>query len=114
MALPRSGRRAAGVQVFADALAVVFRSASREAHRNGTTPPDWITTTNLITHGIDPAQPDAVSPHATDAHSIDLITRTPDGRTTAHQVKRHRQRPGPPPALPGVHAPGPSLPVTVA
>ncbi|MGG7607835.1 helix-turn-helix domain-containing protein [Streptomyces sp. ZG43] len=106
---------AAGVQVFADALTVMFRSASREAHRNGTTPPDWITATNLITHGIDPARPNAVvPPHTTDAHGIDLITPTPDGRATAFQIKSHRQRPSPPPALPGAHAPAPSLPATVA
>ncbi|MGW4034622.1 hypothetical protein ACWEFL_35895 [Streptomyces sp. NPDC004838] len=77
--------------------------------------PDRIAATNLITHGIDPAQSDAVvTPHATDAHGIDLITRTPDGRATAFQIKSHRQRPGPPPALPGAHAPDPSLPATVA
>lgn len=51
---------AAGVQVFADALAVMSRSASREAHRNGTTPPDWITTTNLLTAA--PAPPDPTPP----------------------------------------------------
>ncbi|MYR57144.1 XRE family transcriptional regulator, partial [Streptomyces sp. SID625] len=35
---------AAGVQAFADALTALSRSVGREAHRNGTTPPDWITT----------------------------------------------------------------------
>ncbi|MFB8760695.1 hypothetical protein [Streptomyces nigra] len=105
---------AAGVQVFADALAVMVRSASREAHRNGTTPPDWITATNLITHGVDPARSDAVvTPHATDAHGIGLITSTPDSHATAFQIKSHRQRPSPPPALSGAHAPDPSLPATV-
>ncbi|GFE27515.1 helix-turn-helix domain-containing protein [Streptomyces nigrescens] len=43
----------AGVQVFADALAVMSRSAIKEAHRNGTTPPSWIT----ATHGIAPTAP---------------------------------------------------------
>ncbi|NEW75372.1 hypothetical protein [Streptomyces rhizosphaericus] len=106
---------AAGVQAFADALAIMVRSASREAHRNGTTPPDWIAATNLITHGIDPARSEAVvTPHATDALGIDLITRTPDGRATALQVKSHRQRPGLPPALSGARAPDPSPPATVA
>lgn len=107
---------AAGVQVFTDALAVMYRSASREAHRNGTTAPDWITATNLITHGIDPARLDAVvvTPHAADDRGIDLITRTPDGRATAFQVKSHQQRPGPSPALPGARVPEPPPSATAA
>ncbi|WP_051767583.1 hypothetical protein [Streptomyces sp. NRRL S-37] len=107
---------AAGVQVLAEALTVMSRSASREAHRNGTTPPDWITATNLITHGVDPARLDAVvvTPHVNDDHGIDLITRTPDGRATAFQIKSHQQRPGPPPALPGAHVPEPPPPATAA
>ncbi|EGX56735.1 MULTISPECIES: helix-turn-helix domain-containing protein [Streptomyces] len=52
----------AGVQVFADALAVMSRSAIQEAHRNGTTPPDWITATNLLTHGMGFARPDGPPP----------------------------------------------------
>lgn len=107
---------AAGVQVFADALAAMYRSASREAHRNGTTAPDWITATNLITHGIDPARLDAVvvTPHAADDRGIDLITRTPDGRATAFQVKSHQQRPGPSPGLPGARVPEPPPSATAA
>ncbi|MFM9458333.1 helix-turn-helix domain-containing protein [Streptomyces europaeiscabiei] len=100
---------AAGVQVFADALAVMSRSASREAHRNGTTPPDWITTTNLLTHGTGPTRPDtAVHTTPTDNdHGIDLIAHTADGDTVLYQTKTHQQRPGPPPALTGARVPVP-------
>ncbi|MFG1663817.1 XRE family transcriptional regulator [Streptomyces sp. Y7] len=103
---------AAGVQVFADAFAVMFRSASREAHRNGTTPPDWVTATNLISQGIDPARADVVvAPHVTD-DGIGLIARTPGLRPTDFQIESRRQRPGPPPALPGAHTPEPPTPAT--
>lgn len=99
---------AAGVQVFADALAVMLRSASREAHRNGTTPPDWITATNLLTHGMGSARPDsAVVSRPARNHGIDVITHTPDAGTTAFQVKSHQQRSGPPPALTGARVPEP-------
>ncbi|MFB8247295.1 helix-turn-helix domain-containing protein [Streptomyces sp. NPDC055952] len=104
---------AAGVQVFADALAVMFRSASREAHRNGTTPPDWITATNLVAHGI--------APSPTGDHGIDVIPHTPDDSTTLHQAKRHQRRPcppsaptaltpGPPPPAPTIHTAQPPKP----
>ncbi|MCX5340329.1 helix-turn-helix domain-containing protein [Streptomyces atratus] len=53
---------AAGVQVFADAFAIMFRSVSREAHRNGTTPPDWINATSLVGHGFGPNRPDTGVP----------------------------------------------------
>ncbi|MFE0356445.1 helix-turn-helix domain-containing protein [Streptomyces nigra] len=110
---------AAGIRMVGEAIATASRSASREAHRNGTTAPDWITATNLISHGIDPAGLDAVdavvvTPDTTDDHGIDLITRTPDGRTTAFQIKSHQQRPGPPPALPTAPVPGPPPPATAA
>ncbi|MBT2443434.1 hypothetical protein J7E93_25735, partial [Streptomyces sp. ISL-36] len=75
---------AAGVQVLADAFAVMYRSASREAHRNGTTPPD--------------------------TPVIDLITHTPDAGTVLYQIKTHQQRPGPPPALTGARVPEPPPP----
>ncbi|WP_244188114.1 helix-turn-helix domain-containing protein [Streptomyces regalis] len=103
---------AAGVQVFADAFAVMFRSASREAHRNGTTPPDWITATNLLTHGTGPTRPGTAA-HTTptdDDHGIDLIAHTDDGGTVLYQTKTHQQRPGPPPALTGTRVPEPPPP----
>jgi hypothetical protein len=106
---------AAGIRMVGEAIATASRSASREAHRNGTTAPDWITATNFISHGIDPARLDAVVvPDTTDDHGIDLITRAPDGRTTAFQIKSHQQRPGPPPALPAAPVPGPPPPTTAA
>ncbi|MEU9630722.1 helix-turn-helix transcriptional regulator [Streptomyces luteogriseus] len=93
---------AAGVQVFADALAGMFRSASREAHRNGTTPPNWITATNLPTHGIALSRPDAT-----------VTSHTPDDSTTLHQAKKHQQRSCPPSAptalIPGPPPPGPNI-----
>ncbi|MGW7251593.1 helix-turn-helix domain-containing protein [Streptomyces decoyicus] len=97
---------ATGVQVFADTLAVMYRSASREAHRNGTTPPDWLTASHLLTHGTGPTRPD------TDDHGIDLIAHTPDGGTVLYQTKTHRQRPGPPPALARARVPAPPPPTT--
>ncbi|GGM19068.1 hypothetical protein GCM10010129_74180 [Streptomyces fumigatiscleroticus] len=101
----------AGVQVFADALAIMFRSASREAHRNGTTPPDWITATNLLTHGMGSTRPDsAVVLRPAGDDGIDFVTHTPDDGTTAFQVKSHQQRSNPPPALPADLAPGPPSP----
>ncbi|MER6787919.1 helix-turn-helix transcriptional regulator [Streptomyces sp. NPDC000658] len=54
---------AAGVQVFADALAVMSRTASQEAHRNGTTPPRWITTTHHTTPTHDTAPDPHPHPH---------------------------------------------------
>ncbi|MBT2900385.1 helix-turn-helix transcriptional regulator [Streptomyces sp. McG3] len=84
---------AAGVQVLADAFAVMYRSASREAHRNGTTPPDT-----------------PVIARTTDDHGIDLITHTPDAGTVLYQIKTHQQRPGPPPALTGARVPEPPPP----
>lgn len=50
-------RLAAGIRPTVEALALMFRSASREAHRNGTTPPDWITATDLLTHRTCPGTP---------------------------------------------------------
>ena len=97
---------ATGVQVFADTLAVMYRSASREAHRNGTTPPDWLTASHLLTHGTGPTRPD------TDDHGIDLIAHTPDGGTVIYQTKTHRQRPGPPPTLTRARVPAPPPPTT--
>ncbi|MGW3313930.1 hypothetical protein ACWDG9_46070 [Streptomyces sp. NPDC001073] len=86
--------------MVADATAVMFRSASREAHRNGTTPPDWITATSLIAHGINPAPLDtaAVSRPA-GHHSADLVAHTADGHTQLIQAAHRSQRPGTPPAL---------------
>ncbi|WP_294003050.1 helix-turn-helix transcriptional regulator [Streptomyces sp.] len=103
---------AAGVQVLADAFAVMFRSASREAHRNGTTTPDWITATRLLTGGTGgtgPTRPDTAvhTTLTTDDHGIDLIAHTPDGGTVLYQIKTHQQRPGPPPALTGTRVPPP-------
>ncbi|WP_413114435.1 helix-turn-helix domain-containing protein [Streptomyces sp. CY1] len=97
---------ATGVQVFADTLAVMYRSASREAHRNGTTPPDWLTASRLLTHGTGPTRPD------TDDHGIDLIAHAPDGGTVLYETKTHRQRPGPPPALARARVPAPPPPTT--
>ncbi|MGW1364997.1 helix-turn-helix domain-containing protein [Streptomyces chartreusis] len=104
---------AAGVQVFADAVDVMFRSASREAHRNGTTPPDWLTTTHLYAQGIDPARSCSVAaaPRSND-DGIDLIAHTADGGTVLYQAKTHRQRPGPPPALQSARLPEPPPPTT--
>ncbi|WP_155057599.1 helix-turn-helix domain-containing protein [Streptomyces blattellae] len=100
-------RLAAGIQPAVTALALMFRSASREAHRNGTTPPDWITATSLITHGVDLARPDtaAVSRPADD-HGTDLVVHTADGGTQLYQAA-HSQRPGTPPALPPALVPQP-------
>ncbi|MDX3519705.1 MULTISPECIES: helix-turn-helix domain-containing protein [Streptomyces] len=99
-------RLATGIRPVLEALTVVGRSASREAHRNGTTPPDWITATNLLTHGMDSARRDsAVVSRPTGDHGIDVITHTPHAGTTAFQVKSHQQRSGPPPALPAAPAP---------
>ncbi|MGA5264797.1 helix-turn-helix domain-containing protein [Streptomyces griseoincarnatus] len=104
-------RLAAGIRPAVDALALMFRSASREAHRNGTTPPDWITSTSLITHGIDPARPDTVAvSRPADDHGIDLIAHTADGGTQLFQVKSHRQRPSSPPPLPAALVPQPPPP----
>ncbi|WP_406165086.1 helix-turn-helix domain-containing protein [Streptomyces canus] len=90
---------ATGLQVFTDAFAVMLRSLSREAHRNGTTTPDWVTETSLLTHGVAPARPDTVAvSRPADDHSIDLIAHTPDGGTQLFQAKNHQQWPGPPPA----------------
>nr|WP_168723418.1 helix-turn-helix transcriptional regulator [Streptomyces sp. SAT1]ANO41997.1 transcriptional regulator [Streptomyces sp. SAT1] len=50
---------AAGVQAFADALTALSRSVGREAHRNGTAPPDWITTTGP---GSSAHRPEAIRP----------------------------------------------------
>lgn len=56
---------AAGVQVFADALAVMSRTAIQEAHRNGTTPPSWTTTT----HSTTPTAPATSENHRTPANA---------------------------------------------
>ncbi|MFD9038680.1 helix-turn-helix domain-containing protein [Streptomyces bottropensis] len=72
----------------------LYEWAGRQAHRNGTTP-DLVAATTLIGHGIDLARVNdiVVLPATADGHGADLITRTPDGRTTALQFKRHRPRP---------------------
>ncbi|MEU6673779.1 helix-turn-helix transcriptional regulator [Streptomyces sp. NPDC046925] len=103
-------RLAAGIRPAVDALALMFRSATREAHRNGTTPPDWITSTSLITHGIDPARLDTVAvSRPADDHGIDLIAHTADG-TDLFQAKSHQQRPSSPPPLPTAIVPQPPPP----
>ncbi|MFJ9380177.1 helix-turn-helix domain-containing protein [Streptomyces sp. NPDC101455] len=106
---------ATGVQVFADTLAVMSRSASREAHRNGTVVPDWLTARHLLTHGTGPTRP-GTAVHITpthDDHGIDVIAHTPDGDTVLYQTKTHRQRPGPPPAPAGTRVPKPPPPNTL-
>ncbi|MFG2276856.1 helix-turn-helix domain-containing protein [Streptomyces chartreusis] len=57
----------------------LHQRASREAHRNGTTAPAWITATNLISHGYDRA--------------IDLIAQTPASRTVVFEVKSLSRHP---------------------
>ncbi|MFM9812915.1 helix-turn-helix domain-containing protein [Streptomyces scabiei] len=108
---------AAGVQVCAEALAVMSRTAIQEAHLNGTTPPNWTTTTHSTTPTAPDTRPandhDTVVSRPTGDRRIDLITHTPDDGTTLHQIKSHPPRPSPPPALPA--APGPSpVPATHA
>ncbi|MFJ9893651.1 helix-turn-helix domain-containing protein [Streptomyces sp. NPDC091280] len=102
-----AGRLAAGIQPTVEALALMFRSASKEAHRNGTTPPDWITATNLITHGIDTAR---LAPVSRPADGIDPVVHTADGGTQLFQATHHSQRPSTPPALPPALAPQPPPP----
>lgn len=100
---------AAGVQAFAEAFAVMFRSASREAHRNGITAPNVVTATSLISHGIDPARLDAlvVTPHSSDDHSIDAITFHDGKPVCLIQSKTRQQPPDTPPALPSAPVPNP-------
>ncbi|MEV5842220.1 helix-turn-helix transcriptional regulator [Streptomyces sp. NPDC051985] len=106
-----AARLAAGIQPAIEALALMFRSASREAHRNGTTPPDMITATKLISHGIDPARLDAiVVSRPADDHGIDLAAHTADDGIELFQTKHHRQRPGSPPTLPPALVPQPPPP----
>ncbi|MEU2867097.1 helix-turn-helix transcriptional regulator [Streptomyces mirabilis] len=64
--------------------------------------PEWLATTALVGHGIDPARDSGV----------DLVTRTADGHTTIYQVKHHQRRPGPPPKQTSASTtppPGPAL-----
>ncbi|MEU2358589.1 helix-turn-helix domain-containing protein [Streptomyces misionensis] len=93
--------------------------AGREAHRNGTAVPDWLTATNLLGHGIDLSLDDVILTTGannraddltarTTRRGADLIARTGDGGTAVYQVKSHRPA-GPPPALPGVRASTPPL-----
>ncbi|EMF56434.1 MULTISPECIES: helix-turn-helix transcriptional regulator [Streptomyces] len=71
--------------------------AGRDAHRNGATPPRWITTSHNL---------DRLTARAPD-HADDLVVRSSDGSTARYQVKLHLRRLGPPPALSGVRAPTP-------
>ncbi|GGV72176.1 hypothetical protein GCM10010277_84780 [Streptomyces longisporoflavus] len=89
---------AEGVQVFADGLAHLFRSAGREAHRNGAAPPDLIIATNTLSHGID-----------FDDHDI---APTAGGRTMVFQLKTSQQHgpDRPPPAPTAAPAPQPPPP----
>ncbi len=64
----------------------MFQSASREAHRNGTTPPGLVITTNTLSHGVDlspraPGHDDdwGHDPDFGDYYGIDGIALTTDG-----------------------------------
>ncbi|MFE9679755.1 helix-turn-helix domain-containing protein [Streptomyces sp. NPDC006259] len=84
----------------------LFQSAGREAHRNGTAVPDWITVTSLMDHEVDFAPDGGVFIADANDQGVDLIVRTDHG-TAAYQFKSFRGRPGPPPALPGARVPTP-------
>lgn len=84
--------------------------ASREAHRNGTAPPDWITTTSFLSHGVDLNRDRGFLTARTTDSGIDLIARNPDSGTALIQIKSQQQRPGPAPALPGTRVPEPPSP----
>ncbi|MEU3400791.1 helix-turn-helix domain-containing protein [Streptomyces filamentosus] len=89
---------------LADRLGSLGRLVNRDAHRNGAAMPalavaltqfaerSRVVTDNTFTTGGDDT-------------GIDLITHTGDGTVHLHQVKSHRGRPGPPPALPGAPVP---------
>ncbi|MFF1459695.1 hypothetical protein [Streptomyces sp. NPDC058330] len=51
--LNTSAALAEGLQVFGKALTLMSQSVSREAHRNGTAPPDLVLATNPLPPGVD-------------------------------------------------------------
>lgn len=76
---------AAALPAIGEAIAAAYRSASREAHRNGA----------------------FISQHLSRASGggVDFYARN-DRHLPFYEVKSHR-RPGPPPALPGAQVPAP-------
>ncbi|MDH6435929.1 transcriptional regulator with XRE-family HTH domain [Streptomyces sp. SAI-144] len=105
---------AAALPKLGEAIATAYRSASREAHRNGTTAPDWNTAAPLIGHQLSRALADGVFTVGTDDRGIDFFTRTADGRMVIYEAKSHRDPPGPPPALPTEVPAPPSRPAPAA
>ncbi|MFF3968064.1 helix-turn-helix domain-containing protein [Streptomyces griseorubiginosus] len=95
-------------------ITAVSQWAGREAHRNGSAAPGVITVTNLMDHGVDLGRDSGVFTVGADDRGVDLVTRTGDGGITLYQVKSHRRRPGPPPALPGARVPAPPRPAPAA
>ncbi|ARP73847.1 XRE family transcriptional regulator [Streptomyces pluripotens] len=77
--------------------------ADREAHRNGTTPPDWITTTHILDRLAATPFIARAPDHANDS-GADLVLHTSDGSTMIIQAKRH-SRPTRPDALAPTPAP---------
>ncbi|MFK0143277.1 helix-turn-helix domain-containing protein [Streptomyces murinus] len=103
--IARSLPPAALEQVFAAGL---YEWASRQAHRNGTTP-DLVVATKLLGHGIDPdcTKDVVLLPDRADDHGADLLARTPDGRAIGVEFKRHRLGPRRAPEVPHATSPGP-------
>lgn len=91
---------AAALPMLGEAIATAYRSASREAHRNGTIAPDWNTAAPLIRHQLGRALANGAFTMSTDDRGVDLITHTDDSGTAAYQIKTRGNPPGSSPALP--------------
>ncbi|MFD5836171.1 hypothetical protein ACFWHV_21755 [Streptomyces collinus] len=85
---------APGVKVFAERMGPMLQTIRREAHRNGTSAPDWNTTASHIGNELSHTLAGSASTLHTDAKGY-------HGGAAVHQDKSRRVRPGPHPALPG-------------
>ncbi|CAL9332931.1 hypothetical protein [Streptomyces sp. enrichment culture] len=105
---------AAALPKLGEAIVTAYRSASREAHRNGTTAPDWNTAAPLIGHQLSRALADGAFTVGADDKGVDFFTRTDDGDMVLFQAESHRDLPGPPPALPTQASAPPPRPASPA
>ncbi|MET8116857.1 hypothetical protein [Streptomyces prasinus] len=100
--------------MLSEAIATAYRSASREAHRNGTTAPDWNTAAPLIRHQLSRALTNGAFTMSTDDKGADLITHPDDSGTAAYQIKIRGNPPGSSPALPAQASAPPPRPTPAA
>ncbi|WP_326782748.1 helix-turn-helix domain-containing protein [Streptomyces sp. NBC_00151] len=94
---------AAALPMLGEALATAYRSASRQAHRNGTTAPDWNASVPFIRDQTSRALAGRAFTMRTDDRGNNVFTCTTADDTAVYEITSHRNRTGPPPSPP--HAP---------